>query len=50
MKDVPKGRNFRKSLKKQGNSKEAKGIKGVPAFQVRQPQPMQVHRDIFSYT
>ena len=85
MKDVDKGRNFRKSLEKQRKqgglellnemktqivgsqsqkrkrvikdpdhsrsknekvSKEAKGIKGVAAFQVRQPQSMQVYRDI----
>ena len=89
MKDVAKGRNFRKSLEKRGKqggveflnkvktqmgggqnrkrkrvikdsdhsrskkrrvSKDAKSIKGVPAFHVRQPQPMQVYRDIFSYT
>ena len=88
IKDVAKGRNFRKSLKKKrekqrgvklfnnvktqmggqiwkrksvikdsdhsrskirGASKEAKDIKGVPAFQVRQPQPMQVYRAIFSH-
>ena len=37
--------------KKRRVSKEAKGIiKGVSAFQVRQSQPMQVYRDIFSYT
>ena len=36
--------------KKRRVSKKAKGIKGVPAFQVRQLQPMQVYRDIFSYT
>ena len=30
--------------------KEAKGIKGVPAFQVGQPRPMEIYRDIFRYT
>ena len=29
-------------------SNETKGIKGVPAFKVIQPQPMQLYRDIFS--
>ena len=87
MKDVAKGRNFRKSVEKwrkqdglellnnvktqlgssqsrkrkhvikdsdhsrskqRGTSNETKGIKGVPAFKVIQPQSMQVHRDIFN--
>ena len=30
-------------------SNKTKGIKGVPAFKVIQPQSMQVYRDIFSY-
>ena len=29
-------------------SNETKGIKGVPAFKIIQPQSMQVYRDIFS--
>ena len=28
--------------------KESEGIKGIPAFKVGQPQPIQVHIDIFS--
>ena len=29
-------------------SNETKGIKGVPAFKVIQPQPIEVYRDIFN--
>ena len=85
MRDVAKGRNLRKSIKKRGKQgglwnkvntqmgssqswkrkrvtndadhsrskqrrtpNQTKGIKGVPAFKIIQPQSMQVYRDIFS--
>ena len=48
-KNVVKDSHHSRSIKRRVR-KEAKGIKGLPAFQVRQPQPMQVYRDIFTYT